>query len=150
MRSPLKPTLISIIGSVFIFLFVYTAVSKLLAFTLFRLTLSKSPLIGSLAPVVAVGLPAVELAVAALLFFPATRRAGFWASLLLMIVFTAYIASLLLFAAHLPCSCGGVLKHLSWTEHLVLNGALTLMAFWGVLLVREAGTEPDPRIEPAA
>lgn len=150
MVSSIRPKLISTIAVLFLFLFVYTAVSKFLEFSLFQLTLSQSPLIGSLAPVVAVVLPLTEVLLAGLLFFPRTRKAGLYGSFLLMACFTVYIAYMLLFAGHLPCSCGGVLKELSWAEHLVFNGVFTLLAFWGVQLVRESGTEPTQRLEPAA
>jgi hypothetical protein len=38
---------------------------------------------------------------------------------------------MLLFTPKLPCSCGGVLKNLSWKEHLMFNFCFTAIAFIG-------------------
>jgi hypothetical protein len=117
-----------IIAAVFILLFVYTAVSKLSDLQKFKATLVSSPLLSSVAKPISIGIPILELAIAALLFFPGTRRWGLAASLLMMIVFTCYIAYMLLFTSRLPCSCGGVIGELSWTQHLALNLVLTSLA----------------------
>lgn len=111
----------SLIAAIFIFLFVYTAVNKLLGFSAFVLVLQSSPLIGNFADIIAWLLPGSELFVAGLLFFPKTRRAGLYSSLLLMGMFTGYLTFMMAVSPELPCSCGGVLKHLSWIQHLYLN-----------------------------
>jgi putative oxidoreductase len=133
-----KSTIIDLISAVFILLFMYTASSKLFEFQKFQGTLAASPLIGkSLAPIVAWALPITEIVICLLLFFPRTRRKGMWASLLLMIAFTGYIGYLAYFAPHKPCSCGGVLKDLSWKEHFVFNVGFTLLAALGLWLYRK-------------
>jgi len=120
---------VEVISSLFILLFVYAAFSKWLDLSSFEVALSKSPLIGSFSLVIAWVLPALETGVAVLLFFPATRFAGLGASLLLMLVFSGYILYMLLYSVHLPCSCGGVIKELSWRAHLFFN------LFWIVLAI---------------
>lgn len=133
-----KSTLIDLISALFILLFMYTASSKLLDFSAFEATLAASPLIGkSLAPIVAWGLPITEIIISLLLFFPRTRHRGMWASLFLMIAFTGYIGYLAYFAPHKPCSCGGVLKDLSWKEHFIFNIFFTLLAALGLWLYRK-------------
>lgn len=122
------------IASLFIFLFLYTALSKLLAFTAFRAVLSESPLIGSSAPVLAFVIPVAEVAIACLLFFSRSRGLGMAASLMLMFLFTAYVLYMLAFEPKLPCSCGGVIQQMSWPAHLAFNAVLTGLAFWGILL----------------
>src|SRR5690606_12191987 len=34
----------------------------------------------------------------------------------------------------IPCSCGGVLEKMGWTEHLVFNISFIVLAFVGILL----------------
>ncbi|MFC0773403.1 MauE/DoxX family redox-associated membrane protein [Terrimonas alba] len=116
------------VSAIFILLFAYTAFSKLLEFSTFQFVLGASPLIGNYANIIAWMLPAAELAVAGLLFFPSTRTVGLKASLLLMTVFTLYLVYMLVFSPELPCSCGGVLKKLSWREHVYFNLILILIA----------------------
>jgi uncharacterized membrane protein YphA (DoxX/SURF4 family) len=133
-----KSTLIDLISALFILLFMYTASSKFLEFTKFQGTLSKSPLIGTdLAPIVAWALPITEIVISLLLFFPRTRRRGMWASLFLMIAFTGYIGYLAYFAPHRPCSCGGVLKDMTWKQHFIFNIFFTLLAALGLWLYRK-------------
>ncbi len=129
-----KNVTIEIISSLLILLFAYTALSKLLDFNNFRFTLSKSPLIGNNAAFVAIALPLIEIVVAALLFFHKTRLAGLYSSFALMTVFTLYLGYMLSFASKLPCSCGGVLKQMTWTQHLFFNIFFVTISLAGILL----------------
>src|SRR5258706_1617882 len=99
--------LTEIIASLFILLFIYTAVSKLADQTAFRLALHRSPIIAAYAGLVAWALPAVEIIIASLLFIPSARIYGLYASFIIMIVFTTYIGATIFFDPNLPCSCGG-------------------------------------------
>lgn len=141
--------IIEIISSLLILLFLYTALSKLLDYTSFKSVLSKSPLIGSMAAVVALALPITEGLVSILLFFPRTRLWGLYSALALMTGFTVYLAYMIFFTPHLPCSCGGVLKQMTWNQHLVFNIFFLLLSLTGVVLQRkqlrkETETEPSP------
>ncbi|HSU26792.1 MAG TPA: MauE/DoxX family redox-associated membrane protein [Chitinophagaceae bacterium] len=129
--------LIDIIAAIFILLFTYTAISKLRDHTKFYYTIRRSPLIGDKAAFVSWALPFNELFVAALLFFLSTRALGLKISFALMVLFTLYIGYMLAFTSHLPCSCGGVISHLSWKNHLYLNIGLTLLAGWGIWLMNK-------------
>jgi len=136
MTSLSKSKLVEWIAGVFILLFVYTAVSKLLSFRQFQNTLHRSPLISQFADFIAVALPAIELLIAVLLLNPQWRAKGLSASLVIMIVFTLYIGYMILFTPHLPCSCGGVIKQLGWRGHLIFNGCFILLAFITIYLNR--------------
>ena len=134
---------IEIISSLLILLFVYTALSKLLDFNLFRHTLGQSPIIGNNAAFVAIALPIVELVVAALLFFPRTRLAGLYGSFGLMTAFTLYIGYILTLADKVPCSCGGVIKELGWRDHLIFNIFFVMASLAGLLLERRRRRRTD-------
>jgi hypothetical protein len=94
-------------------------------------------LIDSKANIIGWLVPLAELAIVVLLFFISTRSLGLKASFTLMILFTFYIGYMLIFTPHLPCSCGGVLRQLSWKNHLIFNLGLTLLAGWGVWLMNK-------------
>jgi hypothetical protein len=107
--------------SLLVLLFSYTAISKLISIDSFELVLSKSVLIGRGANLVARAVPLTEVAIVLLLIFPATKRIGLYASLILLTLFTLYLIYMLIYAPTLPCSCGGIIKSMSWPAHLVFN-----------------------------
>tara|TARA_R110002096_G_scaffold37468_1_gene104014 strand:+ start:2018 stop:3535 length:1518 start_codon:yes stop_codon:yes gene_type:complete len=121
-----------IVSLLFIVLFVYAAASKLLDFENFRVQLGQSPMLSAYAGWIAWLLPIFELIIVLLLCFPKTQLWGFIGGFLLMIMFTTYIYIVLNFSSFIPCSCGGVLEQLSWTEHLVFNGVFILLAILGL------------------
>jgi len=105
-----------------ILLFVYAALSKLLELERFRGQLYNQSFSHALADLLLFALPISELVTCGLLMLPLTRWYGLLSAAALMTVFTLYIALVLLgFWSRVPCSCGGVLAHLSWTQHLWFN-----------------------------
>lgn len=131
-----KSIFVEIISMLFVILFVYTAISKFMDFTLFKETIATSPVLAPVASVVAWILPITEILVSVLLLIPAFRLKGLYASLGLMMAFTLYIIYILKFSPHVPCSCGGVIELMSWREHLVFNSAFILLAILGIWLSR--------------
>jgi hypothetical protein len=123
---------VEILSAIFIFIFAYTALSKLFDYTSFKALLSQSPLIGKRAGLAAWMLPAVELATSLILFLPSTRSFGFKVTLVLMSLFTGYVAYMLLFEPELPCSCGGVVSAMTWKQHLYFNIALCILSIVGI------------------
>lgn len=138
--------LIEIIAALFILLFIYTATSKLIEYNGFRLVLSMSPLIGNMASFIAWSLPATEILIALLLFFPRTRRKGLWASLAIMLLFTAYLGYMIYFTPTRPCNCGGVLQQMTWKQHLVFNIFFTVLAPLGLWLNNQKTKLPNSYI----
>lgn len=136
MNAAIKNITLNFIAAAFIFLFTYTAMSKLMDAYEFQVILSKSPLIGEYAAIIKYVLPITELIVAGLLFLPKTKLAGLYSSLTLMLLFTGYLFYMTLFTTDLPCSCGGVLQQLSWQQHLWFNIFFTLLAGLGIFLQR--------------
>lgn len=113
------------------FLFAYTGTSKLLSLPEFEGTLSHIPFVRSMGIVPAILIPVSELLLAVLLL-SANQLPALVASLVLLFAFTAYIGVSLLFHSPLPCSCGGVIASMSWTQHLVFNLLFILIALIGI------------------
>jgi uncharacterized membrane protein YphA (DoxX/SURF4 family) len=105
----------------FILLFIYAATSKLIDFETFTVQLAQSPLLSAYTASIAWLVPAIEIAIAVLLSFPQFRTPALYAAFTLMVMFTAYIFIILNYSDFIPCSCGGVLEELSWTQHLIFN-----------------------------
>lgn len=121
LSSNVKEQIMDIAVYLFIILFMYTAASKFFTISSFASTLAKSPLIGDLNYLVAWGVPIVEVIISIVLIFPTYRRAGLYASLILMAAFTIYLAFMILSDSKLPCHCGGVISTMSWQQHIWFN-----------------------------
>jgi hypothetical protein len=129
-----KTTLLEIICALFVILFIYTGLNKLLDYDGFKFQVGRSPYLQNFSQPIALLLPPGELLVALALIVKRTRLAGFYASFFLMSLFTGYVAVMLSLSYYLPCSCGGILQALSWQGHLVFNSAFTILAVAGALL----------------
>lgn len=118
----------------YILLFVYAAVSKLIDFENFRVQLGQSPMLSIFASWISWAVIGIELLTAILLAVPKTKISGLYLSLGLMIMFSAYIFIMLHFSSFVPCSCGGILEKMSWNIHLIFNLIFTLLAVLALLL----------------
>lgn len=124
------------ISAMLLLLFLYTALSKLSDYESFRFVLSKSPLLKHYAGFIAVALPVEELLVALLLFIPPTRVTGLYISFILISLFTLYLIYMITFTPDLPCNCGGVLKLLSWKQHIFFNLFFIVLCLAGIFLYK--------------
>ena len=122
-------------------LFLYTGISKLMDYQVFKAQLEESPVMAPFSTVIAWGVPLIEIFLAILLLLPAFRLKGLYASLFLMIAFTIYVIVLVSVSDKLPCSCGGVIEQLSWQQHIIFNIVFTGLAAWAILLHRKSGTD---------
>ena len=129
-----KNMIVEVICSLLIILFIYAALSKLAGYDRFTVQLSKSPFITSFSNFVAWSIPAVELLIAILLVINRTRLIGLYASFFLMSLFTAYLIIMLNLSYYIPCSCGGVLEHLSWNQHIVFNAFFIAISAAGAII----------------
>lgn len=128
-----RSNIISFFAALLILLYVYTASNKLFDLHKFKTVLSKSPLISDNASWFSWSIPALEIIVSLVLFFPRFRRLGFLSSSILMAAFTLYIGYMILFVPKLPCSCGGIISQLSWTQHLIINLLFLLISLLGFI-----------------
>lgn len=134
----------------FILLFVYAAVAKLLSFERFVLQIGQSPILYPYASYLAVLVPAIELIVSGFLAMNRYRLLGLYASFSLMTMFTLYIIAILQFSEHIPCACGGVLEVLGWKGHLIFNIAFVILSIVGILLTGRGGDEFEINTNPAS
>lgn len=132
---------LEVICLLYILLFVYAAVSKLLDFENFQVQLGQSPILSAFAWWVSVLVPITELGIVVLLSIPKWRTLGLFASLILMSMFTSYIFIVLHFSAFIPCSCGGILEKMSWNTHLVFNSVFVILAVIALLWQNQVNIE---------
>jgi uncharacterized membrane protein YphA (DoxX/SURF4 family) len=128
-----KNRLVTIISYLFILLFVYAAVSKILEFRNFQAQLGQSPLLSALTGFISYAVLIVEMLIAIALSIPKCRLIGLYAAFLIMVMFTAYIVVILNYSSFIPCSCGGILEKMEWKGHLIFNIAFCLLAVLGII-----------------
>lgn len=133
--SRYRSVFIEITSYLYILLFVYAAVSKLSEFENFRAELGQSPLLSAFTGWISVVVPAAELLIALLLAFPKFRLIALYLAFSMMVMFTAYIITVLNFSAYIPCSCGGILGKMGWTAHLIFNIFFTVLAIAAIVLM---------------
>lgn len=134
----MKNKILLLICILLVLLFSYTAFSKWLDLRGFAYDLHNQPFPRWMGSLLVWFLPAVEILIAGLLLFERTRLAGLWCSFVLMGLFTLYTLLVLLGVFHrVPCSCGGVIKLLSWKQHLFFNLFFVGLSLWGIVLQRK-------------
>lgn len=103
-------------------LFVYTGVAKLADLSSFRNDLNGQVFPPGWVRGLVYLLPALEILVAISICFDRSRLLGLWAASVLMFLFTLYAALVLAGVfKRIPCSCGGVIRRLSWQQHFWFN-----------------------------
>ena len=123
-----KTGITTFISIFFILLFCYAAISKIMDFEKFQIQMTESPLLSTFAGFLPYVLVISEFIIAGLLCYRITQNAGLLASFILMLFFTGNIAHMLLTSENLPCSCGGILEKMSWTQHLYFNIGCAVLA----------------------
>lgn len=122
-----------------IFLWTYASVSKLTNITILKHDMLNQPIPHWLAIKLMWIIPVTELVLVALLMPSRLRFWGLLGSTLLMLVFTIYTLLILLKKmAYVPCGCGGVIRFLTWPQHLVFNLFFLTVALAGVLFYRKS------------
>jgi hypothetical protein len=133
--------ILDIISSLFIILFLYTGIYKLLYQEPFLTALEKQPLLRNFSGFVSIFIPLLEVVIAIGLLISIIndnyllRKRGLICTLLLMTIFTLYVGYMLIeYPNDLPCSCGGIIQQMSWHQHLYFNMAFTLLALLGLTM----------------
>lgn len=125
----------------FVILFIYSAISKLIDFENFQVQIAQSPLLTAFATPIAYGVVLGEILVALMLCFEKSKVLGLYLFLGFMSAFTLYIYLILNYSPFVPCSCGGVLENLGWRDHLWFNLFFCIAA----ILVILKGTNEQPK-----
>jgi uncharacterized membrane protein YphA (DoxX/SURF4 family) len=137
MNIKTKKLFLEFICLLYVLLFVYAAVSKLLDFENFQVQLGQSPLLSAFASWISWLVPTIELLICLLLLIPKWRNMALFAAGSLMMMFATYIYIILHYSSFVPCSCGGILEKMGWTEHLIFNIFFVVLAILGLLIEKE-------------
>ena len=132
-----RQVFLEIISALLIMLFLYASISKFLDFQRFIHEMNNQPLPNEWTPFLVWTIPSLEIAIALSLMFERTRLIGLFAALVLMTLFTIYTVIILFhFFSYVPCSCGGVIRKLTWNQHLVFTLFFVVLSVTGIVLQR--------------
>lgn len=134
-----KDFILEAICCLLIMLFAYTGVSKLLDWEAFKFDLiNNMDFLDRIGGTRALGIiiPVIEILTAMMLLIPKFRVVGLSNSVVLMFVFTLYVGGILIFMREKPCTCGGVLREMSWVQHFWFNIAFLILSLIGLVLHR--------------
>lgn len=132
-----KQVMLECVSALLILLFLYASLSKFMDFKTFIGEMNNQPLPKSWTPFLVWFIPCTEIVLSALLIFERTRLLGFYGSVVLMSLFTVYAMLILLhFFPRVPCSCGGIIKRLTWQQHLAFNLFFVALSVSGVIIQR--------------
>jgi uncharacterized membrane protein YphA (DoxX/SURF4 family) len=137
----IKEIIVEIICYLFILLFVYAAASKMGDYQKFTIQIGQSPLLTGFGDFVPFLVILFEMVTSIFLLFRTTRLIALYGCFCLMVMFTVYIIAILNFTSYIPCSCGGILEKLGWTEHLIFNFFFVALAALGVILQSQKNAE---------
>ena len=126
-------------------LFLYAGIAKLSDPTGFAQDVSHYRLLpDALTPLIALGLPVLEVVTAVALLLPGYARGGAVLSALMLFGFALGMAQAKLRGIDLDCGCFGTDSgaKVSWGK-VALNGGLAILSLWIIRLL-PAGTRPQP------
>jgi putative oxidoreductase len=132
-----KQVMLECVSALLILLFLYASLSKFMDFTTFIGEMRNQPLPKSWIPFLVWFIPCTEIILSVLLIVERTRLLGLYGSVVLMGLFTAYAMLILLhFFPRVPCTCGGIIKKLTWPQHLAMNLIFVALSISGVIIQR--------------
>lgn len=130
-----KDNLKKIIAGLIAALFFYAAISKLIDIDLSRREMRNQVFPKAIADILLWAVPSIELSLAFLLLYLPLRLKALYGSAILLTLFTLYIAVTMTGVfGRVPCSCGGILKHMSYGVHSIFNLFFIGLALWGIEL----------------
>ena len=117
-----KETTLLLISGFIAALFFYAAFSKLMDFEKSIGEMRNQILPTALAAILVWLIPVIELSLIPFLLIRNTRKKALLAALILLSCFTIYIGTIMTgIFGRIPCSCGGILKNMSYGTHLIFN-----------------------------
>jgi putative oxidoreductase len=116
-------------------MFFYAAISKLSNFEISKMEMMNQVFPRAVAAQLVWLVPVIELSITFLLVLKSTQLTGLYVSALLMAAFSVYISISMSGAfGRIPCSCGGILRHMSYGTHLVFNLFFLVIAVLGIII----------------
>ena len=117
-----------------ILMFSYAISSKIIDYHSFRIQLLIQPIPKWSVGILVYAIPISEILTVLFLLFKRTKIYGFYMATGLMLMFSIYVGLAMTGAfGSIPCSCGGIIGHLSWPDHLIFNLIFLSLSIYGII-----------------
>lgn len=117
--------------NVLIFILIYTASAKLLNFPHYVNSMRSQPLPSVFSLILTYLIPVLEGLLVYFLMARELRMVGLLGTGILLLLFTFYVGYIKIVGLEsTTCPCGGLFTSLDWNQHLYVNSALTVLAFF--------------------
>lgn len=116
---------------VLVILFTYVGITQIIFRDNVELNLLNSPLLSipkTWITILSWFIPVLELLTVALLLFPRSQLIGLYLTISILAIYICYNLGILYIAPYIPCSCGGMLKFLSWQQQLWITISCLIIA----------------------
>ena len=124
-----------IISILLILMFSYATSSKIIDFHSFRIQLLIQPIPKWSVGILVYAIPISEILTVLFLMFKRTKTYGFYMAIGLMLMFCIYVGLAMTGAfGSIPCSCGGIIGHLTWLHHFIFNLIFLLLSIYGTII----------------
>ena len=116
-------------------LWIPVALDKIINFESFKAGILRQPISETFQFLAIYTLPLAELITAILLISKKIQKWGLVLSIILMAVFTGYVAFALIGTfGKIPCGCGSIFSALNWQQHLWFNSIFLCLSALGLIL----------------
>jgi len=130
-----RETILKIVTGLIAAMFFYAAYSKLIDMQQSRIQMRGQVFPAAIADILTWLIPVTELIITTGLLLSPTRLRALYASLGLLLLFSIYIAITMSGTfGKIPCSCGGILRHMGYWTHLIFNLGFMLLATLGIAI----------------
>jgi len=130
-----KETILKIISGLIASLFFYASFSKLMDYEKSQWEMKNQIFPPEIAWLLTWLIPTVEIFLMIVLLFPNTRKKALLGSSILLTIFTLYIGIVMTGVfGRIPCSCGGILKNMSYGTHLTFNIFFITISLIGLII----------------
>jgi hypothetical protein len=117
-----KELIADVLVALIFMMLLYASFSKYFDFSAFQRAMHNQPFPSWFSDALVIFLPPMEIIAAVLIAFDKTRIIGLKATITIMTAFTLYIVAILLHLFPMvPCTCGGIIRLMSWPQHLLFN-----------------------------
>jgi uncharacterized membrane protein YhaH (DUF805 family) len=117
--------------SLFIFVLIYTASSKLFNFSHYVNSMQSQPISKWVSTTLTYLIPVAEVVLAYCIYNKDLRSIGLLGTTFLLFAFTGYVAYINISGLYsTTCPCGGLFSNLNWIQHLYVNSILTVLSFF--------------------
>jgi hypothetical protein len=128
-----KNTIINIIYAILVFIYLYAAVSKFIDFRVYLKDMHNQPFPLWVSNILLWLIPISELFICFALISHQGKTIGLFSSLILISLFSVYILAILNHSfKYVPCSCGGLIRKLTWKQHLFFNLFIMSVSLLGI------------------